>query len=534
MRNPHTELTKELISRELPNILSGKSYQEYGVWVFYPWLSKLVHLLDEPEFVECRTNRNKYKITDEEQQILSTKKVGVAGLSVGQSVSLTMAMERSFGELRIADFDLLDLSNLNRIRTGIQNLGLPKTTIVAREIAEIDPFLNVVIFKEGLTEENLHDFMTKDGNLDLMIDECDGLHMKYALREKAKTLGIPVVMDTSDNGMIDVERYDLDPNYPILHGLMDGIDYTKAKGLKKNEDKVPYALPIMGLSHLSVKMKASMLEIDQSINTWPQLASSVIYGGGLTGDLVRRIFLKETSISGRFLAAPDRILSTPVEVKKNDLHFPEFEPNRKDHPDEFKYDNVVSLNAVEILLRAGIISPSSGNMQPWKFRKSENKIEIILDVHREDPFGDYLNRASLVSIGCCLESMVQCANNLGIEHNYVIHDRDQPQEVAVEFSIHSDAKNTLDSALWNNLLTRHTSRNPVPNDGKIPEGKLDLLSQENWDNGNLQLISSAEQLEVVREIIAEADSIRFLNEKAHAEFFEDEIRWDEAHASEKA
>jgi tRNA A37 threonylcarbamoyladenosine dehydratase len=61
------------------------------------------------------------------------------GLSVGQSVSLALAMERSFGELRIADFDELDLSNINRIRTGVYNLKIQKTVIVAREIAEIDP-----------------------------------------------------------------------------------------------------------------------------------------------------------------------------------------------------------------------------------------------------------------------------------------------------------------------------------------------------------------------------------------------------------
>ncbi len=32
-----------------------------------------------------------------------------------------MAMERSFGELRIADYDVLELTNLNRIRTGVHN-----------------------------------------------------------------------------------------------------------------------------------------------------------------------------------------------------------------------------------------------------------------------------------------------------------------------------------------------------------------------------------------------------------------------------
>ena len=112
------------------------------------WAEKLVHILDEQEFAIVRTNRNKHKITSQEQQELATKKIGVMGLSVGQSVSLTLAMERGFGELRIADFDELDLSNINRIRTGIYNLKIKKTVIVAREIAEIDPYLNVVCFEK--------------------------------------------------------------------------------------------------------------------------------------------------------------------------------------------------------------------------------------------------------------------------------------------------------------------------------------------------------------------------------------------------
>jgi hypothetical protein len=132
---PPTELAKAV-----ENQFQGKSTDEYGIWVYYPWCTKLVHLLDENEFSIVRTNRNKHKITVQEQQNLANKKIGVMGLSVGQSVSLTLAMERGFGELRIADYDELDLSNINRIRTGVQNLKIKKTVIVAREIAEIDPF----------------------------------------------------------------------------------------------------------------------------------------------------------------------------------------------------------------------------------------------------------------------------------------------------------------------------------------------------------------------------------------------------------
>ena len=48
-----------------------------------------------------------------------------------------------FGEIRLADFDEIDLSNLNRVRTHLINIGINKAVIVAREIAEIDPYLKV-------------------------------------------------------------------------------------------------------------------------------------------------------------------------------------------------------------------------------------------------------------------------------------------------------------------------------------------------------------------------------------------------------
>jgi hypothetical protein len=40
---------------------------------------------------------------------LARKRIGVVGLSVGQSVALVLALERSFAQLRVADFDTLDL-----------------------------------------------------------------------------------------------------------------------------------------------------------------------------------------------------------------------------------------------------------------------------------------------------------------------------------------------------------------------------------------------------------------------------------------
>ncbi len=133
-KNPSVRIKGDEYETLISKHLKGKSFDEYGVWVYYPWSQRLVHLLDEDEFVEVRTNRNRYKITKAEQDKLLTKKIGIVGLSVGQSIALTMAIERTCGELRLADFDTAELSNLNRIRAGVQNLGLNKTVIAAREI----------------------------------------------------------------------------------------------------------------------------------------------------------------------------------------------------------------------------------------------------------------------------------------------------------------------------------------------------------------------------------------------------------------
>ncbi|HEX2617533.1 MAG TPA: hypothetical protein VHL57_08315, partial [Flavobacteriales bacterium] len=108
LARPSQRLSPEAAQEAVQQQLGGVAPADYGVWVYYPWSNRLVHLLDEAEFVAVRTDRNRNKITREEQERLARLKVGVIGLSVGQSVSLTMASERSFGEIRLADFDRLD------------------------------------------------------------------------------------------------------------------------------------------------------------------------------------------------------------------------------------------------------------------------------------------------------------------------------------------------------------------------------------------------------------------------------------------
>ena len=209
-----------------------------------------------------------------------------------------MAMERTCGELRLADFDTLELSNLNRLREGVLSLGLKKTMLAARGIAELDPFLKVVCYPDGLTPANLDAFFGAAA-LDVLVEECDGLAMKLRCRQRARELGIPVVMEANDRATLDIERFDREPGRPILHGLLDGLDFSRVAELKTNEEKVPYLMPMVGEATMSDKLRASLLEVGESIESWPQLAADVALGAGLVTNVVRRMALGQLNESGR-------------------------------------------------------------------------------------------------------------------------------------------------------------------------------------------------------------------------------------------
>lgn len=253
----------------------------YGTWVYYPWLQRALKVLEEEDFIRVRTNRNMYKITPQEQAEMRTKAIGVIGMSVGKAITNVLTLERVCGEIRIADYDRLSLSNLNRIQTSLVHLTMPKTTIVAREIAELDPYIKVVVFPEGISKDNIHDFLERERKLDLLLDECDSFDIKVLCRLEARKRRIPVVMETNDRGMIDIERFDLEEGHRLFvhHNSID--EFVQEIGLSKGAEE-------------------SIEEIGKTIETWPQLYSEVTLGSGLVVKQIKNIIVrKNQSPQGR-------------------------------------------------------------------------------------------------------------------------------------------------------------------------------------------------------------------------------------------
>lgn len=515
--------------------LGNCSPEEYGVWVYYPWNERVVHLLDETEFIEMRTNRNIYKITREERDILSRQKIGVVGLSVGQSVSVTLAMERGFGEIRLADFDVLELTNLNRIRTGVHNLGIPKVVIVAREIKEIDPFLKVTLFDDGLTDENMDRFFTEGGKLDIVVDECDGLDMKILLRHKAKSLHIPVVMDASDRGTLDVERFDLEPDRPILHGFIDHLDHTRIRELKTNEEKIPYLIPMVGLTTMSDRLKASMVEVGQSITTWPQLASAVVLGGALGADVCRRIALDQYHESGRYFVDLEELVgdrkrpaSEDYRVKAYDvaeLTSAEMERIAGSYRMSGEYLSP-DKNAVSAIVTAAGLAPSGGNSQPWKWLFYNDQLFLFHDRKQSVSWMDFNDTASYISFGTSIENLKIKAGELGLETSYELFPLADEKKLIGVFSFRKSIAAPYFGDLSTGLTLRLTNRKK--GDMQPLERSVIQKISEHVSRGSeaeLQVITDREQIERVAEIVSSVERLRFLFPQAHHELYTKEIVW---------
>lgn len=524
------------------NHRGSTSLHDYGIWVYYPWSEKLVHILDEEEFVIVRTNRNKHKITAEEQFTLSQKKIGIMGLSVGQSVSLTLAIERGFGELRIADFDELDLSNLNRIRTGIHNIHLQKTVIVAREIAELDPYLKVVCFHEGITEENIDTFLTKNGTLDLLIDECDSFDVKINARQKAKALGIPVLMEGSDRCTIDIERFDLEPDRPVLHGYVDHIDMSVFKTLQTLDEKAPYIAPVTGIETLSPRMKASAVEIMSTISTWPQLASAVTYGGGITADLSRKILLGNLKLSGRFFIDIDELIAdekpvtrSPEEPSNKQLSGTDIEAYLSAH--QAVADNngdPISEELINKLVISAGKAPSGGNNQPWQWHYEKQTLHLFLNKSVSGAYLDPDYISSYASLGASIENLLLEAAVNGLNANWKFTPELFPDHIAFfNFKGEYEANDT-EKKLAAQITERHTNRKSGISQ-EISIADMDhLKASVASDEIGLHWLTAAEDKTALGDIAGQADLLRMFTPTAHEDFVKKEMRWSQEQVLETA
>lgn len=296
------EVKKQSVKEYLKDYKKNTPSWRLGAWVYYPWSGTLVHMLDQDEFIKLRTIRNQFIITKAEQEKYANYKVGCAGMSVGSNGAVAIAITGGSNKIKLADGAVFSGSNLNRVRTGVESVGLPKANIVARELYEMNPFLSVDINTSNITDKNINKFFEKPWKLDAVVDEIDDVILKIKLRIEAKKRKIPVIMVTEpgDTIMLDVERYDKNSSLQPFHGLLKNAETIARSGSFKNErEKIKNIVKIIGIKNLPVRDQEAALKVGSVIPSAPQIGSTAMIAGGVIAYAIRQLSTDSPLKSGR-------------------------------------------------------------------------------------------------------------------------------------------------------------------------------------------------------------------------------------------
>jgi adenylyltransferase/sulfurtransferase len=127
----------------------------------------------------------------EGQQRLKASRVLIVGAGgLGSPVALYLAAA-GVGHLGLVDFDVVDVTNLQRqILHGTKDIGRPKLESARERIADINPHVELTTHETALTSQNALEIIRP---YDLVIDGTDNFPARYLVNDACVMLGKPNV-----------------------------------------------------------------------------------------------------------------------------------------------------------------------------------------------------------------------------------------------------------------------------------------------------------------------------------------------------
>lgn len=138
-------------------------------------------------------------------EVLKNKTVAVAGCGgLGSNIAISL-VRSGVGHLIIADFDKVELSNLNRQQYVREDIGKPKVEVLAKHLKNINPEAEITAINEKLDPENIKELF-KDA--DILIEAFDLASSKLWLIESwlETNPSKPVIAGSGMSGLGNFEK----------------------------------------------------------------------------------------------------------------------------------------------------------------------------------------------------------------------------------------------------------------------------------------------------------------------------------------
>lgn len=139
--------------------------------------------------------------------------VGAGGLGCPVLSYLTAA---GIGKIGIVDYDVIELSNLQRQTLySVDDIGKSKAETAAKKLKSLNPNVELSVYNYALTTENAPDIITA---YDVVIDGCDNIPTRYLLNDACILYNKPLIYGSiyQFEGQVSLFNYEAGPNYRDL------------------------------------------------------------------------------------------------------------------------------------------------------------------------------------------------------------------------------------------------------------------------------------------------------------------------------
>lgn len=188
----------------------------------------------DPEYYRERTDRNIGWITRAEQEMLRGSAVGIAGCG-GMGGELAEKLLRlGIGEIRIADTEVFDISNINRqFAAARATVGRSKAFLTARKLRDITDDTTIALYPRGIREDSAFDFVR---GCSAICDEIEFwcLGSRILLHRAARECGVPVFVCNSQG--FGTQLFLFTPASMTMEECL-GMEYAEAKELEEKIQK---------------------------------------------------------------------------------------------------------------------------------------------------------------------------------------------------------------------------------------------------------------------------------------------------------
>ncbi|MEQ1790158.1 MAG: ThiF family adenylyltransferase [Rickettsiales bacterium] len=121
-------------------------------------------------------HRNLGLVTPQEQEKLRNSTVALAGGGGTGGITVITLARMGIANFKIADFDEFSIANFNRqAGANMQTLDKNKAISLKEAILAINPEAQVTTYEDGITKDNINDFLQ---NADIVIDAIDFFAME--------------------------------------------------------------------------------------------------------------------------------------------------------------------------------------------------------------------------------------------------------------------------------------------------------------------------------------------------------------------